>query len=87
MTMKNGHDVNFHILHPIDDGICHAKLIDVHLSNISCHQLLVEMFNRISVMVISDQSLVQWLRSQNSLGRYWFEIGVYSFSHEPVRIR
>ena len=46
--MQNEHDANFHILHPIDRWICHAKRIDVHPSNISWHLikyvLLAEIF-------------------------------------------
>ena len=45
MTMQNGHDTNFHILHPIDNVICRAKLIEVHHSNISLHLSLTEIFN------------------------------------------
>ena len=43
--MQNEHDANFHILHPIDNGIRHAKRIDVHPSNICWHLLLAEIFN------------------------------------------
>ena len=35
MIVQNGHDANVHTLHPTDNGICHAKLIEVHPSNIS----------------------------------------------------
>ena len=43
--MQNGHDVNVLTLHPTDNGICHAKLIEVHPSNISSYPLLAEIFN------------------------------------------
>ena len=45
MTMQNGHDTNFHILNPTDNGICRAKLIEVHPSNISWHLLLANILN------------------------------------------
>ena len=48
MTIQNGHDVNVHALHPTDNRIHHAKLIEVHPSNISLRPLrtlLAEMFN------------------------------------------
>ena len=35
MTMQNEHDANIAILYPTDNGIRHAKLIEVHHSNIS----------------------------------------------------
>ena len=72
MTMQNGHDTNFHILHPTDNGICHAKLIEVHPSNIFWGPLLAEIFNcpisagtyygqRVATSVLCDAN--------------WFEIG------------
>ena len=45
MTMQNGHDTNFYMLYPTDNGIHRAKLIEVYLSNITWHLLLAEIFN------------------------------------------
>ena len=45
MIMQNGHDVNAHTLHSLDDGICHVKVIGVHHSNVSWYLLLVDIFN------------------------------------------
>ena len=44
-TMKNWHDMNFHILHPTGDGIHFAKLVEIHPSNISSHLLLAEIIS------------------------------------------
>ena len=38
--MQNEHDVNVYTLHPIDNGIRHASLVEVHPSNISWHLLM-----------------------------------------------
>ena len=44
--MQNVHDTDFHILHPTDNGIIsHAKLMQVHPSNVFWHLLLAEIFN------------------------------------------
>ena len=45
MNIQNGHDVKVHTLNPTDNGICQAKLTEVHPSNISWHPLLAEIFN------------------------------------------
>ena len=45
MSMQNGHNANVHTLHPIDNEICHAKLIELHPSNLSWHLLLAKIFN------------------------------------------
>ena len=45
MTMQNGHDASVHILHPTDNGICHAKLIEVHPSNILSDLKVAKIFN------------------------------------------
>ena len=43
--MQNRNDVNVHTLHPTDNGICHAKLIEVHPPNIFSHLLLTKIFS------------------------------------------
>ena len=45
MTIQNEHDTNINILHPTDNGIRHAKLVEADPSNISWHLLLAEIFN------------------------------------------
>ena len=45
MAMQNGHDTNFHILHPTDNEFSHARPIEVYPSNISWHLLLAAIFN------------------------------------------
>ena len=45
MNMQNRHDANVHALNPIHNGICQAKLTEVHPSNIIWHLLLAEIFN------------------------------------------
>ena len=37
MTIQNGNDADVHILCPTDNGIRHAKLIEVRHPNISLH--------------------------------------------------
>ena len=36
ISRRPENEVYIHILHPVDNGTRHAKLIDIHLSNISC---------------------------------------------------
>ena len=46
ITIKNGHDTNFHILHPTNNEICHAKLIEVILqTSPEIYILLSKIFN------------------------------------------
>ena len=62
MTIQNEHDANAHILDPTDNEIRHAKLIEVHPSNISWHLLLAEIFNsQISDGMYHSQRARIWL--------------------------
>ena len=56
--MQNEHDVKVHTLNPTENGICQAKLTEVHPSNISWHPLLAKMFNSpISAGTYHDQRI------------------------------
>ena len=44
-TQQNGCEEVMESLQPLDNEICHAKLIEVHSSNISSHLLLIKRFN------------------------------------------
>ena len=50
------------ILQLLDNEVCHAKLIEVYSSNISCNLLLAKIFNsRISVETYHGQHVVTWM--------------------------
>ena len=44
-TQQNKWEEVIESLQPLDNGICHAKLIEVHSSNMSWHLLLAKIFN------------------------------------------